>query len=213
MLQPDANIDLDSDNFALFAKKAMAMPQEGKPSKDRPNEILDQSIKMLCDTHKAPAVFFSNKEERYVCFKCLVSSEKLLYIDKSYKMEMEYFEKVKEMTILAIKSNQVNLNIMKQWKYQIRSCLMKIKERFNESIDKFIYEFGKVFKNVEQSNELIKFKGEDRRLQTQVEELELKYQEVQKIFSNIASSTAQKRIQYIDNIKSYMKALEKRVKD
>ncbi len=26
MLQPDANIDLDSDNFALFAKKAMAMP-------------------------------------------------------------------------------------------------------------------------------------------------------------------------------------------
>ena len=93
-------------------------------------------------------------------------------------MEMEYFEKVKEMTILAIKSNQVNLNIMKQWKYQIRSCLMKIKERFNESIDKFIYEFGKVFKNVEQSNELIKFKGEDRRLQHQVEDLELKYQEV-----------------------------------
>ena len=133
---------------------------------------------MLCDTHKAPAVFFSNKEDRYVCFKCLVSSEKLLYIDKSYKMEMEYFEKVKEMTILAIKSNQVNLNIMKQWKYQIRSCLMKIKERFNESIDKFIYEFGKVFKNVEQSNELIKFKGEDRRLQHQVEDLELKYQEV-----------------------------------
>lgn len=87
----------------------MGMPHEGK--KDR--EPLDQSIKMLCDTHKAPAVFFSNKEDRYVCFKCLVSSEKLLYIDKSYKMEMEYFEKIKEMTILAIKSNQHNLNIMK----------------------------------------------------------------------------------------------------
>ena len=53
---------------------------------------------------------------------------------------------------------------MKQWKYQIRACLMKIKERFNESIDKFIYEFSKVFKNVEQSNELVKYKGEDRRL-------------------------------------------------
>ena len=101
MLQPDANLDLDSDNFALFAKKAMGMPQEGR----KQHEPLDQSIKMLCDTHKAPAVFFSNKEDRYVCFKCLVSSEKLLYIDKSYKMEMEYFEKIKEMTILAIKSN------------------------------------------------------------------------------------------------------------
>lgn len=53
---------------------------------------MNESIKMICDTHKAPAVFFSNKEERYVCFKCLVSSEKLLYIDKSYKAEMEYFE-------------------------------------------------------------------------------------------------------------------------
>lgn len=28
MLQPDANIDLDSDNFALFAKKAMGMPTD-----------------------------------------------------------------------------------------------------------------------------------------------------------------------------------------
>lgn len=104
---------------------------------------------MICDTHKAPAVFFSNKEDRYVCFKCLVSSEKLLYIDKSYKAEMEYFEQIKSIAVQAIKSNQVNLHIMRDWKYQIRTCLMKIKERFNASIDKFIYEFGKVFKNVE----------------------------------------------------------------
>ena len=34
--------------------------------------------------HKAPAVFFSEKEDRYVCFKCLAASEKLLYIDKNY---------------------------------------------------------------------------------------------------------------------------------
>ena len=106
---------------------------------------MNESIKMICDTHKAPAVFFSNKEERYVCFKCLVSSEKLLYIDKSYKAEMEYFEQIKALAIIAIKTNQTNLNITKQWKYQIRQCLMKIKERFNASIDKFIYEFGKVF--------------------------------------------------------------------
>jgi len=37
--------------------------------------------------------------------------------------------------------------------------------------------------------------------------------EISKIFNNIASSTAQKRIQYIDSIKNYMKGLEKRIKE
>ena len=70
-----------------------------------PENMMDQSIKMICDTHKAPAVFFSQKEERYVCFKCLVTSEKLLYIDKSYKQDMDDFEKIKKMTEEAIRSN------------------------------------------------------------------------------------------------------------
>jgi len=100
--------------------------------------MLDQSIKMLCDTHKAPAVFFSNKEDRYVCFKCLVASEKLLYIDKSYKSEMDDFEKIKLLTAEAVKSNLKNTTIVKKWKYEIRSILMRVRERFNDGIDKFI---------------------------------------------------------------------------
>jgi len=51
---------------------------------------------MICETHKAPAVFFSEKEDRYVCFKCLAASEKLLYIDKNYIDEMEDFERIKK---------------------------------------------------------------------------------------------------------------------
>jgi hypothetical protein len=75
---------------------------------------------MLCDTHKAPAVFFSNKEDRYVCFKCLVASEKLLYIDKSYKKEMEDFERIKELTAEAVKTNVKNTTIMRKWKQEVR---------------------------------------------------------------------------------------------
>jgi len=102
LLEPDANIDLETDQFEVFAKKAsQQVPAIDKSGKQDMNE----SIKMICDTHKAPAVFFSNKEERYVCFKCLVSSEKLLYIDKSYKAEMEYFEQIKALAIIAIKTN------------------------------------------------------------------------------------------------------------
>ena len=95
------NINLETDEFEAFAKKTsqQTMPEKGG------KQDLNESIKMICDTHKAPAVFFSNKEERYVCFKCLVSSEKLLYIDKSYKAEMEYFEQIKALAIIAIKTN------------------------------------------------------------------------------------------------------------
>ena len=43
---------------------------------------------------------------------------------------------------------------------------MKIRQRFIEGIDKFIYQFGSVFKNVENSPALYEFKGEDKKLQT-----------------------------------------------
>ena len=50
---------------------------------------------MMCEKHNTPAVFFSEKEERYVCFKCLAAAEKLLYIDQSYLDQMEDFERIK----------------------------------------------------------------------------------------------------------------------
>jgi hypothetical protein len=126
---------------------------------------------MLCDPHKAPAVFFSNKEDRYVCFKCLISMEKLQYIDKSYNREMEDFERIKELTAEACKTNTPNLSIIKRWKYDVRGCLMRLKHRLNENMDKFIYEFATLFKDVELSNDLKPFKGEDKKIQNMVDEL------------------------------------------
>jgi len=67
---------------------------------------------------------------------------------------------------------------------------MKIRSSFIEDIDKFIYSFGAVFKNVENSPDLYEFKGEDKKLQQQIEELQKKYCEILKIFNNISSSTA-----------------------
>ena len=46
-----------------------------------------------------------------------------------------------------------------------------------------------------------------------MEELQKKYCEILKIFNNISNATAQKRIQYIDNIKQYMRNVEKKVKE
>lgn len=46
-----------------------------------------------------------------------------------------------------------------------------------------------------------------------VEDLQKKYCEILGIFNNIANQSAHQRIKYIDNIKSYMKGIERKVKD
>jgi hypothetical protein len=46
-----------------------------------------------------------------------------------------------------------------------------------------------------------------------VEDLQKKYCEILGIFTNITNQTAHQRIKYIDNIKSYMKGIERKVKD
>ena len=51
----------------------------------KPDGDDNETIKMLCKEHKAPAVFYSNQQDCYYCFKCLVTSGQLLYIDQSYK--------------------------------------------------------------------------------------------------------------------------------
>ena len=77
---------------------------------------------------------------------------------------MEDFERIKNLCSEAVTSNIKNTSIIKQWKYDIRSSLMKIRENFNDSIDKFIDKFAKVFKNIESSSDLIEYQGEDKRL-------------------------------------------------
>lgn len=51
---------------------------------------------------------------------------------------MDDFERIKALTAESIKSNQPNARIIKQWKYDIRSCLMRIRDRFNQNIEKFV---------------------------------------------------------------------------
>ena len=77
---------------------------------------------------------------------------------------------------------------------------MRIRSKFIDQIDKFIYQFGNVFKNVELSTELLEFKGEDKKMLTQVCDLQKKYMEITKVFSTISSSNAQEKIEYIDKI-------------
>lgn len=61
---------------------------------------------------------------------------------------------------------------------------MNIKTEFNKNIDNFINLFGEKFKDVEMSPDLLEFRGEDKKLQNVVEDIQknmLKFQ----VFSTI----------------------------
>lgn len=73
-------------------------------------------IKMLCEEHKSPAVFFSNEAQKYFCFKCLVTSSKLLFIDTNYKTEIEDFERIKKLTEDSVSSTEKLTNNLHEWR-------------------------------------------------------------------------------------------------
>ena len=55
---------------------------------------------------------------------------------------MEEFEKIKNTTLDAIRSNIKNVTIVQKWKTDIRQCLLRIRIKYVNLIDKFVYEFG-----------------------------------------------------------------------
>ena len=73
--------------------------------------------------------------------------------------------------------------------------------------------FSDKFKDVEMSSDLLEFRNEDNKLHKMVEDLQKKYCEILGIFMNIQNTQGNSRIKYIDNIKSYMKGIERKVKD
>lgn len=119
-----------------------------------------------------------------------MTSSQLLYIDQSYVHEMEDFERIKNLTAEAVKSNIQNTTIIKSWKAKVRASLMEIRDQFNKYIEQFIELFGEKFKDVEFSKDLLEFRGEDKKLSQMVEDLQKKYVEILGIFNNISSKTA-----------------------
>ena len=66
----------------------------------------ESTLRINCKEHNAPAAFYSKAEQRYKCLKCIVASEDLHYIDKSYKKSLEDFEAIKEYTYRAVCENE-----------------------------------------------------------------------------------------------------------
>ena len=111
----------------------------------------ESTLRINCETHNAPATFFSRELQKYLCLKCLVAREDLQYIDKKYKKQLEEFEKIKEYAAKAIRENAPNINIIAEWKGTIRDTLLKVKQKYIEWIETFTNKFVKSLNKIEQS--------------------------------------------------------------
>ena len=54
--------------------------------------------------------------QQYFCFKCLVTSSKLLFIDTNYKTEIEDFERIKKLTEDSVSSTEKLTNNLNEWR-------------------------------------------------------------------------------------------------
>ena len=138
---------------------------------DAKQKFPESTLRINCELHNAPATFYSNKERKYQCLKCIVAREDLQYIDKKYKRQLEEFEKIKEYSKKAIGENAPNIHIIAQWKAQIRDTLLQVKSKYIDWIETFTNKFVKSLNKIENSQQLAEFIGEDKRQELRLIEM------------------------------------------
>lgn len=79
-------------------------------------KVPDSSLAINCDAHNRPAVFFSQKQNAWRCFLCMMNQEGLIYVDKQYKHDMEDYENIKSTTFKVICENSPSMTLVKDWK-------------------------------------------------------------------------------------------------
>ena len=77
---------------------------------------------------------------------------------------MEEFEKIKQSTADIIKTNRGKMELMKNWKGEIRKCIITVRNDFIKWVDNITKQFILSLKDIEKSKELKEFSGIDRKL-------------------------------------------------
>jgi small nuclear ribonucleoprotein (snRNP)-like protein len=73
------------------------------------------------------------------------------------------FDDIRQMTMESIRTNRDNVNIMRNWKEEIRGTLMTVRDEFMNLIDDYTDKFVQSLRDVDQSSELAVYAGEDKR--------------------------------------------------
>ena len=149
------------------------------------DKVVDSELAINCKDHNKPAVFFSKKLGSWRCFKCMLSQEDLVYVDKQYKSDMEEYESIKKMTHRVVVENGPSGQLIGNWKKGIRETLIDVRAQFNEWINAFTIRFVDKLNKIEHSREMSQYADQDRFITSQVRELENKYTRILNIFTDI----------------------------
>eukprot|EP00347_Sterkiella_histriomuscorum_P020526 403337466 len=124
---------------------------------------------------------------------------------------MEDYERIKNLAADVIKENNSSMNLMKQWKAEIRKALMNVREQFLLWIDNMTNQFIESFKVLDQQKDIKQFRGEDRRLNQQLEGLRDKYMQIMRIFTLISNCKAEQKADTIEKYRQQMSVIENEV--
>jgi len=93
----------------------------------------------------------------------LVEEQGLSSIGEQTKKFMADFDDIRQLTMESIRNNRKNVSIMRDWKDKIRNTLLEVRNEFISAIDDYTEKFVQSLRDVDQSNELSSFAGEDKR--------------------------------------------------
>lgn len=70
-------------------------------------------------------------------------------MDDNYQRKLEEFDRIKAKTAEIIKKDEKKMDIMKNWKNQIRKSLIKTRNDFVDWVDVFTTQFIRSLKTIE----------------------------------------------------------------
>ena len=185
--QPTATTDHTESSGGLLSRVETAM-------RDKMEKSPDCTLAINCEEHNRPAVFYSKQKNTWRCFLCMMNQEGLVYVDKQYKHDMEYYESIKATTFRSVVENTPSKTLIASWKNQIRDTLFAVRTEFIDWIDSFTHKFVRSLNKIEQSKEMSDYTDQDRLLSIEVNLLESKYKRILEIFQKISLADPDKKL-------------------
>jgi hypothetical protein len=105
-----------------------------------------------------------------------------------FQKNLEEFDQIKTKTAEIIKNNSKKMDIMKNWKKDIRNTIMKVRNEFVDWVDTFTHSTIRSLKSIEsQQRELTDLGGYliDANLRRMLEELRESYVKIMLVYSDI----------------------------
>ena len=188
--QPTTTPDHTESSGGLLSRVETAM-------RDKMEKIPDCTLAINCEEHNRPAVFYSKQKNTWRCFLCMMTQEGLVYVDKQYKHDMEYYESIKANTFRSVVENTPSKTLIASWKNQIRDTLFAVRTEFIDWIDSFTHKFVRSLNKIEMSKEMADYTDQDRLLSIEVKLLEGKYKRILEIFQKISQADPDKKLDTI----------------